>query len=73
MITLDLQGHIEEIVRVPERPSGLGWLPDGRLVIVSMNDYHLLVVNGDKLETYADLGSLCGGPLNDMVIDVLSM
>ena len=29
---------------VPNQPSGLGWLPDGRLLIVSMRDYKLLLI-----------------------------
>ena len=33
---------------VPERPSGLGWLPDGRLLVVSMRDRCLLRVDGSK-------------------------
>ena len=69
VITIDLRGRIEEVVKVPERPSGLGWLPDGRLVIVSMNDNRLLVLENNNLETYANLGDFCGGPSNDMVID----
>jgi sugar lactone lactonase YvrE len=27
---------------VPEQPSGLGWLPDGRLLVVSMRDRRVL-------------------------------
>ena len=27
---------------VPEQPSGLGWLPDGRLLVVSMRDRKVL-------------------------------
>lgn len=69
VIALDVHGQLQEIARVPERPSGLGWLPDGRLVIVSMHDHRLLVLNGKTLEVYADLRGYCEGPLNDMAID----
>ena len=32
--------HVE--VEVPQQPSGLGWLPDGRLLVVSMRDRKIL-------------------------------
>ncbi len=35
---VDLDGHVEVVVEVPEQPSGLGWLPDGRMLVVSMRD-----------------------------------
>ena len=34
----EMDGEIELIAEVPQRPSGLGFLPDGRLLIVSMLD-----------------------------------
>ncbi|GAF45516.1 SMP-30/gluconolactonase/LRE family protein [Rhodococcus wratislaviensis] len=54
---------------VPQQPSGIGWLPDGRLVVVSMRDHRLLrrEVSG-ALVTHAYLGDrACGFP-NDMVV-----
>ena len=38
----DLDGNVETVVEVPAQPSGLGWLPDGRMLIVSMLDRKLL-------------------------------
>ena len=38
VITLGLDGTAETVVEVPATPSGLGWLPDGRLLVVSMED-----------------------------------
>ncbi|MEV0248727.1 SMP-30/gluconolactonase/LRE family protein [Nocardia sp. NPDC050712] len=56
--------------RVPGQPSGLGWLPDGRLLIVSMRDQRLLRREPDgTLVTHADLSGLVTGHLNDMVVD----
>ncbi|MEE8556778.1 MAG: SMP-30/gluconolactonase/LRE family protein, partial [Myxococcota bacterium] len=40
--TVDLEGNAETICEVPAQPSGLGWLPDGRLLVVSMTDRRLL-------------------------------
>lgn len=55
---------------VPEQPSGLGWLPDGRLLIVSMRDRRLLRREPDgTLVTHADLSRHAAGHLNDMAID----
>jgi sugar lactone lactonase YvrE len=38
VMTVDLDGNSEEIVKVKNLPSGLGWLPDGRMLVVSMID-----------------------------------
>lgn len=55
---------------VPRQPSGLGWLPDGRLLIVSMRDYALLRREPDgELVVHADLTGLATGWLNDLVVD----
>lgn len=55
---------------VPAQPSGLGWLPDGRLLIVSMLDARLLRREHDgSLLTHADLRPFVNGPPNDMVVD----
>ena len=56
-------------VKVPQQPSGIGWLPDGRLLIVSMRDAKLVTLEPDgSLSEYADLSSHVGGHPNDMVI-----
>lgn len=55
---------------VPQQPSGLGWLPDGRLLIVSMRDRALLRREPDgALATHADLSRYATGHVNDMVVD----
>lgn len=55
---------------VPQQPSGLGWLPDGRLLIVSMRDRRLLRREADgSLVTHADLSEHAAGHLNDMTVD----
>ena len=69
VVSVDMDGKRETVVRVPNQPSGLGWDPQGRLTIVSMLDKKLLRLDGDTLNEVADLGALAGGPCNDMVID----
>ena len=55
---------------VPEQSSGLGWLPDGRLLIVSMRDHRILRREVDgSLVTHADLSDHVSHHLNDMVVD----
>jgi len=48
---------------------GLGWLPDGRVLVVSMHERLVLVWDGNRLETYADLRPLAISSCNDMVVD----
>lgn len=57
------------VVEVEAQPSGLGWLPDGSLVIASMKDRKVLRFTGGELTTLADLSDYCGGHLNDLVVD----
>lgn len=62
-------GEETVVVEVEHQPSGLGWLPDGSLVIVSMKDQRVLRYADGSLTTYADLAPYCGGHLNDLVVD----
>jgi sugar lactone lactonase YvrE len=69
VMTVDLDGRAETIAEVPNWPSGLGWLPDGRLLIVSMTDRKLLRLDPDGLKVHADLFKLASFHCNDMVVD----
>ncbi len=69
VMTVDPAGHAETVVRVPQRPSGLGWRPDGTFLIVSMLDRALMALEGGVLRRIADLSALVTGPCNDMVVD----
>jgi sugar lactone lactonase YvrE len=62
-------GTEEVVVRVEQQPSGLDWLPDGSLVIVSMKDQRVLRFADGELSTLADLSAHSGGHLNDLVVD----
>ncbi len=62
----DLRTELE----VPAQPSGLGWLPDGRLLVVSMKDRKVLRVGADGVvEVHADVSGHVSGHPNDMVVD----
>lgn len=52
-----------------DQPSGLGWLPDGRLIVVSMLRRQLLRCESDgSVRVQADLSALTSSPCNDMVV-----
>jgi sugar lactone lactonase YvrE len=67
--TVDLDGRIQVKVSMSDRPSGLGWLPDGRLLIVSMTARSLLRLDDHALVLHADLSSIATFHCNDMVVD----
>jgi sugar lactone lactonase YvrE len=69
VIAVDLNGKTETIVDVPNDPSGLGWLPDGRLLVVSMKDRRLMRLDPDGLVEVADLSPYATSKCNDMVVD----
>ena len=60
MTTLPLPGRA---------PSGLGFRPDGTLLIVSTEDRKLLAYDGETVYTVADLSALAPADLGDMVVD----
>ncbi|OBB91754.1 SMP-30/gluconolactonase/LRE family protein [Mycobacterium sp. 852002-30065_SCH5024008] len=60
LTTLPLPGHC---------PSGLGFRPDGSLLIVSVEDRKVLRYDGENVDTIADLAELTPVNLGDMVID----
>ncbi|HEY3469369.1 MAG TPA: SMP-30/gluconolactonase/LRE family protein [Amycolatopsis sp.] len=70
VVAIDGRGHAEVIAEVPGQPSGLGFLPDGRLLVVSMRDHRVLVRDASgSLAEHADLSGVVSGVLNDMVVD----
>ncbi len=67
--TADEDGKTETIVEVPGRPSGLGWRPDGTMLIVSMTDKRLMRFADGRLTVEAELKSIATGLCNDMIVD----
>jgi sugar lactone lactonase YvrE len=62
-------GSSEIVAEVPASPSGLGWLPDGTLLVVSMMDRKVLRMDGGTATEHADLAEHSGPQANDMVVD----
>jgi len=60
LTTLPLPGH---------SPAGLGFRPDGSLLIVSTEDRQVLRYDGETVVTIADLADLVPASLGDMVVD----
>jgi sugar lactone lactonase YvrE len=70
VLTVDLDGKVDEVCVVDGRPSGIGWLPDGRMIVVSMDDRRVVRLEPDgTLVEHADLSGLASAPCNDMVVD----
>jgi sugar lactone lactonase YvrE len=67
--TVDLSGKRDLVVELPgRRPSGLGFLPDGDLLIVSMLEREILRWNESGITLHADLSHLVPDACNDMVV-----
>jgi sugar lactone lactonase YvrE len=70
VVAVDERGRAETVVEIPGCSSGLGWLPDGRMLVVSMEDRRLLRLERDgRLVEVADLSRLAPFHCNDMVVD----
>lgn len=66
--TVTTDGLVEKVLDVPQQPSGLGWLPDGSLVYVSMVNRKVMRRSPDgEVSEYADLSGHATGHVNDLV------
>jgi sugar lactone lactonase YvrE len=69
VVRMTPDGCREAVCRVEGSPSGLGWLPDGDMLVVSMTDRQVLRWDGSRLHRHADLSALASFHCNDMVVD----
>lgn len=69
--TCDLRGSLTTLPLPGHTPSGLGFRPDGSLLIVSAEDRQVLRYDGETVSAVADLSDLVPASLGDMVIDDL--
>ena len=51
-----------------EQPSGLGWMPDGSLLVVAMTARRVLRVADGEVSIHADLSEIATWHCNDMVV-----
>jgi sugar lactone lactonase YvrE len=70
VLAVAMDGTAEALAHVPQQPSGLGFLADGRMLIVSMRDRKVLrrEVDGSLVE-HTDLSGLAPWHLNDMLVN----
>jgi sugar lactone lactonase YvrE len=69
VVAVDLSGRREVVCAVGKRPSGIGFRPDGRMLVVSMEDRKVLLLDAGELRVHADVGERAPFDLNDMVVD----
>jgi sugar lactone lactonase YvrE len=70
VLAVALDGTAETVAHIPQQPSGLGFLPDGRMLIVSMRDRKVMRLETDgSLVEHADLSALAHWHCNDMLVD----
>tara|TARA_R110002096_G_scaffold365345_4_gene558738 strand:+ start:2375 stop:3217 length:843 start_codon:yes stop_codon:yes gene_type:complete len=62
-------GKHEVVCDVPHRPCGLGFLPDGTPLVVSMTDRKLMRIENGETIVHADLSNLATGDANDLLVD----
>ncbi|AWK76544.1 gluconolactonase (plasmid) [Rhodococcus oxybenzonivorans] len=70
VLRVDTDGTTTEMGYAPNQPSGIGWLPDGTMLVVSMKDSRVLRRDRDgTLQLHGDLAPHTVGYANDMVVD----
>lgn len=70
VLAMTPDGTTTVIADLPGRPSGLGFLPGGRLLVASMQDRKLLRLDPLGFHVVADLTDFVRGDINDMVVDL---
>jgi sugar lactone lactonase YvrE len=68
VVVLTMEGECRKIVDVPGTPCGMGFLPDGTPLVLSLRERRLWRIIGNELEEHADLSTMSPF-LNDMVVD----
>ncbi|MFJ4373963.1 SMP-30/gluconolactonase/LRE family protein [Pseudomonas japonica] len=66
---IDAAGNQKVIALMPNKPNGMGFLPNGELILSSMHEARLYRHTPTGLELHADLSHVFTGYVGDMVID----
>ncbi|MDR6478859.1 sugar lactone lactonase YvrE [Burkholderia sp. OAS925] len=69
LYTVQPDGTRTHLCDVPHRPAGIGFLPDGTPIVVSMQDRKLLKLVDGAPMVHGDLSGIAVGDLNDLVVD----
>jgi sugar lactone lactonase YvrE len=67
--TVNLHGDVTTLPLAGHAPSGLGFRPDGSLLIASTENRQVLRYDGETVATVADLSDIVPANLGDMVVD----
>lgn len=67
--SVDESGAVRTELELDDQPSGLGWLPDGRLLVVAMKERSVKRLDPTGLVLHADISHLTAHLCNDMVVD----
>ena len=69
VMRLSLDGCLETIATLPDHVGGLGWLPDGTLLVVGMKERRVHRLGPTGFSSYADLSGLAAFHCNDLLVD----
>jgi sugar lactone lactonase YvrE len=72
LLSLEPSGECEQHAKIEDdTPCGLGILPDGKLVVLTMFRKRLMRYADGRLSLYADLSGVAAGTIDDMIVDGL--
>ncbi|MBR1272227.1 SMP-30/gluconolactonase/LRE family protein [Bradyrhizobium sp. AUGA SZCCT0222] len=71
LLSLAPSGECRQHAKFDDTPCGLGVLPDGRLIVLTMFQKRLLAFSDGELSLYADLSDIATGTIDDMIVDGL--
>lgn len=69
VLRIDAEGVVHRVLRTPGDASGLGWMPDGSLLVVQMDEHEIWRWHDGRLARYSDTSPMSRCKLNDMVVD----
>lgn len=70
ILKVEVDGSSEIVAELDDQPSGLGWMPDGSLLVVGMTKRQIWRRSKDgQFVLHADLKGLARGFANDMIVD----
>ena len=70
VVAISPGGDVRACLPVDDRPSGIGWLPDGRMLLVLMDGRRVMALDRHRRwAVHAELGRFFDAPANDMLTD----